>query len=255
MRGRSLTAAGVCASSRCRRARSNDPPGGDGRMSIATGGSGGVYQVYGGGVAEMFSANGHRHDRRDDLAPPSTTCSSSPTATPTSPSPRRHGDRRRRGPGLVRRRAAAAARARHAVLELHARGRAQVERDHEDRGPQGQDGLDRRAELRHRGDRAAADGGRGARSRQGRDQALAGRGGVRRGAARGLDRRVRVVRRPADGRDHRPRDHRRDRAAAARRATCRSSTSATARRTWRPRSRRASTRASRRSRRSRSRTC
>ena len=36
-----------------------DPPGGDGRMSIATGGSGGVYQVYGGGVAEMFSANGH----------------------------------------------------------------------------------------------------------------------------------------------------------------------------------------------------
>ena len=32
-----------------------DPPGGEGRMSIATGGSGGVYQVYGGGVAEMFS--------------------------------------------------------------------------------------------------------------------------------------------------------------------------------------------------------
>jgi TRAP transporter TAXI family solute receptor len=28
-------------------------------MSIATGGSGGVYQVYGGGVAEMLSANGH----------------------------------------------------------------------------------------------------------------------------------------------------------------------------------------------------
>ena len=37
----------------------NDPPGGDGRMSIATGGSGGVYQVYGGGVAEMLSSNGH----------------------------------------------------------------------------------------------------------------------------------------------------------------------------------------------------
>ncbi len=37
----------------------NDPPGGDGRMSIATGGSGGVYQVYGGGVAEMLSENGH----------------------------------------------------------------------------------------------------------------------------------------------------------------------------------------------------
>ena len=37
----------------------NDPPGGEGRMSIATGGSGGVYQVYGGGVAEMLSENGH----------------------------------------------------------------------------------------------------------------------------------------------------------------------------------------------------
>jgi uncharacterized protein len=37
----------------------NDPPGGSGRMSIATGGSGGVYQVYGGGVAEMLSSNGH----------------------------------------------------------------------------------------------------------------------------------------------------------------------------------------------------
>src|ERR1041384_6320293 len=36
-----------------------DPPGGGDRMAIATGGSGGVYQVYGGGVAEMFSANGH----------------------------------------------------------------------------------------------------------------------------------------------------------------------------------------------------
>jgi TRAP transporter TAXI family solute receptor len=37
----------------------NDPPGGEGRMSIATGGSGGVYQVYGGGVADMLSENGH----------------------------------------------------------------------------------------------------------------------------------------------------------------------------------------------------
>ena len=33
----------------------DDPPGGEGRLSIATGGSGGVYQVYGGGVAEMLS--------------------------------------------------------------------------------------------------------------------------------------------------------------------------------------------------------
>jgi TRAP transporter TAXI family solute receptor len=36
-----------------------DPPGGEGRLSIATGGSGGVYQVYGGGVAKMFSQHGH----------------------------------------------------------------------------------------------------------------------------------------------------------------------------------------------------
>jgi TRAP transporter TAXI family solute receptor len=33
----------------------NDPPGGDGRLSIATGGSGGVYQVYGGGLADVLS--------------------------------------------------------------------------------------------------------------------------------------------------------------------------------------------------------
>jgi TRAP transporter TAXI family solute receptor len=33
----------------------NDPPGGDGRLSIATGGAGGVYQVYGGGLADLLS--------------------------------------------------------------------------------------------------------------------------------------------------------------------------------------------------------
>ena len=33
----------------------NDPPGGEGRLSIATGGSGGVYQVYGGGLADVMS--------------------------------------------------------------------------------------------------------------------------------------------------------------------------------------------------------
>jgi TRAP transporter TAXI family solute receptor len=32
-----------------------DPPGGEGRLSIATGGSGGVYQVYGGGLAEVMT--------------------------------------------------------------------------------------------------------------------------------------------------------------------------------------------------------
>jgi len=33
----------------------NDPPGGEGRLSIATGGSGGVYQVYGGALADQMT--------------------------------------------------------------------------------------------------------------------------------------------------------------------------------------------------------
>src|SRR5688572_3164094 len=33
----------------------NDPPGGESRLSIATGGAGGVYQVYGGGLADLLS--------------------------------------------------------------------------------------------------------------------------------------------------------------------------------------------------------
>jgi TRAP transporter TAXI family solute receptor len=33
----------------------NDPPGGEGRLSIATGGAGGVDQVYGGGLADLLS--------------------------------------------------------------------------------------------------------------------------------------------------------------------------------------------------------
>jgi uncharacterized protein len=33
----------------------DDPPGGEGRLSIATGGSGGVYQVYGGALADLLS--------------------------------------------------------------------------------------------------------------------------------------------------------------------------------------------------------
>ncbi len=40
----------------------DDPPGGEGRLSIATGGSGGVYQVYGGGLAEVLTdeLDGHQ---------------------------------------------------------------------------------------------------------------------------------------------------------------------------------------------------
>ncbi len=41
----------------------NDPPGGENRLSIATGGSGGVYQVYGGGLADVLS---------DELGEPTT---------------------------------------------------------------------------------------------------------------------------------------------------------------------------------------
>src|ERR1700754_3371280 len=40
----------------------NDPPGGEDRLSIATGGSGGVYQVYGGGLADVLpdELDGHQ---------------------------------------------------------------------------------------------------------------------------------------------------------------------------------------------------
>ena len=40
----------------------NDPPGGEGRLSIATGGAGGVYQVYGGGLADVLTdeLDGHQ---------------------------------------------------------------------------------------------------------------------------------------------------------------------------------------------------
>ena len=127
-------------------------------------------------------------------------------------------------------------------------------RDRADRGPGGQDGLDRRAQLRHRGDRPAADGGRRARSGHGRDPALDGRrgvgaalregsidafvwsGGLPTGAITDLATTDEIVLLPLD-------------------RYLASSTSATAMPTTNPRSRTASTPASRRSRRSRSRTC
>jgi TRAP transporter TAXI family solute receptor len=53
---RRLAAAAVLASGVAVSACSaDDPPGGEGRLSIATGGSGGVYQVYGGGLAEAMT--------------------------------------------------------------------------------------------------------------------------------------------------------------------------------------------------------
>lgn len=48
-----LAAAGVGASAvGC---SLNDPPGGEGRLSVATGGAGGVYQVYGGALADQMT--------------------------------------------------------------------------------------------------------------------------------------------------------------------------------------------------------
>ena len=49
----------------------NDPPGGGDRYSIATGGSGGVYQVYGGGLAELMT------DELDDAPTTAETTSAS----------------------------------------------------------------------------------------------------------------------------------------------------------------------------------
>ena len=51
-----LAVAGVLGSAAALSACSaNDPPGGEGRLSVATGGSGGVYQVYGGGLADEMT--------------------------------------------------------------------------------------------------------------------------------------------------------------------------------------------------------
>ena len=164
-----------------------------------------------------------------------------------------HGDRRRQGPGELRS-PARPARARHDLPEHHAgRGEGRLG-DRADRGPEGQDGLRRLAELRHRGDRAAAAAGRRARPGRGHRQARARRRRVGAGAARRLDRRVLLVGRRPDGRDHRPR--RRPTTSACSRSTPTSirCASATGRPTRRRRSRRASTAASRPRRRSGSRT-
>ena len=59
MGGRLRAGAGLvavaCSAAAIAACSPNDPPGGEGRLSIATGGSGGVYQVYGGGLAEVLT--------------------------------------------------------------------------------------------------------------------------------------------------------------------------------------------------------
>jgi uncharacterized protein len=52
---RGLVAMAIAAAATVAACSANDPPGGEGRLSIATGGSGGVYQVYGGGLADLMS--------------------------------------------------------------------------------------------------------------------------------------------------------------------------------------------------------
>lgn len=73
MRGRSRGAVGLAAlllmaGLAC---SPNDPPGGEDRYSIATGGSGGVYQVLGGGLAEVMT------DELDDAPTTAETTSAS----------------------------------------------------------------------------------------------------------------------------------------------------------------------------------
>ncbi len=144
----------------------NDPPGGEGRLSIATGGAGGVYQVYGGGLADLLS----------DEMPDSPTTAETTSASVDNLLLVANGDsdiafsladtRDRRGRGQRELRgAAAAARAGDALSEHHP-GRREGGLGHrDDRGHGGQERLDRLARLRYRGDRAAAAPGRGPRSR------------------------------------------------------------------------------------------
>ena len=196
----------------------NDPPGGEGRLSIATGGSGGVYQVYGGGLADLLS----------DEMPDSPTTAETTSASVDNLVLVADGesdiafsladtaiDAVEGNESFER--AAAAARARDAVSEHHP-GRRQGRLGHrDDRGPARQDGLRRLARLRHRGDRAAPARGRGPRPGRRHRQAPARRRRVGAGGARRLDRRVLLVRRRADRRRHRPRDDRRHPPARARR--------------------------------------
>ena len=221
-----------------------DPPGGEGRMSIATGGSGGVYQVYGGGVAEMFSANGHPTTAEttsasvDNLFLVADGDSEVAFSLADTAIDAVEGKDSFDGEQLPLRALGTLYSNFTHVVALKSSGITKIE------DLKGKQGLDRRAELRHRGDRAAADGGRGPRSRQGRDRS------------------ARSAWASPPPRCARARSTRSSGPAACPRArsptspppttssccrwtrTCPSSTSATARRTWRPRWKRASTRTS-----------
>ena len=194
-----------------------DPPGGEGRMSIATGGSGGVYQVYGGGVAEMFSAQrpSDRPPRRP--APPSTTCSSSPTVTPRSRSALAdtaidavEGQDSFEGEQMPLRALGTLYSNFTHVVALKSSGHQRIE-----------DLKGKTVSIGAPNSGTEVIGLRlmavaGLDPDKDVTRRAIGVGESSRRAARGLDRRVRLVRRPAHGRDHRPRDHRRDRPAAAR---------------------------------------
>ena len=234
----------------------NDPPGGEGRLSIATGGAGGVYQVYGGGLADLLS----------DELPDSPTTAETTSASVDNLLLVANGDSDIAF--ALEDSAIDAVRGQESFgepLPLKALGTlypnitqvvVKADSGHRvDRGHEGQDDLGRVARLRHRGDRAAAAGGRRRRRRRGHHQAPARRGGVRAGAARRVDRRVLLVRRRPDRRGHRPGDHRRHPPARDRPVPRRAARASSATPTRRRRSRRAGTRASRAWRRSACRTC
>ena len=58
--GRRAVAAVAVAAMALTGCSADDPPGGEGRLSIATGGSGGVYQVYGGAFADQLASRAVR---------------------------------------------------------------------------------------------------------------------------------------------------------------------------------------------------
>ena len=212
-------------------------------MSIATGGSGGVYQVYGGGVAQMLSANGHPTNRRDDQRLRRQSLPSWPTATRRSPSgwpTRRSMPSRARtsfnGEQLPLRALGTLYSNFTHVVALESSGIKKIE---DLKGKKVSIGAPN--SVGYRGDRAAVDGGRGPRSREGREEALARRGRVGSGAARGLARRVRCG--PAACPRARSPTSRPPTTSSCCRWTwtCLSSTSAMARRTWKPRLKRTNT--------------
>ena len=181
--------------------------GGGGRLSIATGGTSGVYFVYGGGLAKVISSNleGYKATAETTSASVDNLIlikdGGSDIAFTLADTALDAVEGREAFKEKVPMRVLAQ------IYDNYTQVVAKAGLGHQDdRGPQGQARLRRRPELRHRGHRRprARGGGHGP---QGRHQAPGPR---RRGVGAGdegrLDRRLLLVRRPAHRRDHRPRD-------------------------------------------------